>query len=487
MKALALDLGGSGGKIFLGAFDCGKIHLKEIHRFINEPIQADGHLTWDIHAIYSSLVDGLQKSAKEGFSSFGVDSFSNDYGLLDNAGKLITNIYMYRDKRTIGILDEIDRSFDPNDLYRITGCQRARFNTLPQIVAQMNGYDRVAVESASILLFVPDLLNLFLCGEKSTEFTIASVSQLYNRLQNRWDDRIIGSFHIPKRILPEVNPPSVILASSKSDILHKTGCRKFSVCTVGQHDTSSAVAAVPTTDKNFVFISSGTWCLMGTETKEMITTNIAFHYNFANEGGVGGKNRFLKNIMGLWLIQECQRSFREMGESITYEKMDHAATLITPFRSIINPDDPVFFETGGMIEKIQEKCRQTQQPIPETPGEINRCIKESLALVYRRTLGQIEEITGRSYPQIHIIGGGAKSGLLNQLAASSMARSVLAGPIEAAAIGNLCAQFIAGGEVRDWAEARMIVQNSFPLKEYLPSQDPGWDEAYDRFLKQING
>ncbi len=299
---MALDLGGSGGKIYLGSLDNGRIYLEGLHRFHNDPVLVHGHLTWDIQTIFSKLLDGLQKCAMVGFESFGVDSFCNDYGLLDKGGKLLAPVYMYRDKRTIGIQDVIDRSISPFDLYRITGCQQARFNTLPQLAAQVRDRECNLIDSTDKLLFVPDLINYLLCGEKSTEFTIASVSQLYNRLENKWDDGIINSISIPKGIFPEVRGEFVSLGPVKSDLIKKIACKEFSVCTVGHHDTASAVAAVPTSDPNFVYISSGTWCLMGTETEEMITTVNTFRYNFANEGGVGGKNRFLKNIMGLWLI-----------------------------------------------------------------------------------------------------------------------------------------------------------------------------------------
>ena len=289
-----------------------------------------------------------------------------------------------------------------------------------------------------------------------------------------------------KGFFPKLKINVIVIGSAKSELLRQTDCGDFTVCTVGHHDTASAVAAVPTDDKDFIYISSGTWCLMGTETDYMITTETAFRHNFANEGGVGGRNRFLKNIMGLWLIQEVQRELSKNGNAITFEEMDEAAEKSPPFRSIINPDDPEYFEAGGMTKKIQKRCKETSQQIPETPGEINRCVKESLALAYRRTLGQIEEMTGILYPVIHIIGGGAKSELLNQMAASATGRPVLAGPIEAAAIGNLCAQFMSKGEIKGWNEARKIVKNSFPVKEYLPVKDLGWDDAYERYLSQIS-
>lgn len=481
MNALAMDLGGSGGKIFTGRFDGKKIAINEIHRFRNEPVDVGDHLYWDIQAIYANLLEGIRKAAPNSFSSFGVDSFCNDYGLLDQGGKLFSPVYMYRDRRTEGIPEKVDITIPPSDLYNRTGCQRARFNTLVQLVAQINSPKGFLLDNAQTMLFVPDLLNYFLCGEKTAEYTIASVSQVYNRLENNWDNKIIQAFNLPKGLFPSVIPSSVLLGQARKEILDNTGAPPFSICTVGHHDTASAVVAVPNREKHFAYISSGTWSLMGTETDTMITTEESLLFNFANEGGVGGKNRFLKNIMGLWLLQECMRQFASMGLSLSYAQIDLEAGKVKPFRSLINPDDPIFFEPGDMFGKIQMKCREWNQPIPKTPGEVNRCIKESLALTYRLTLERILKIVGFEIPYVHIIGGGAQSTLLNQFAASAMGRPVLAGPIEAAAIGNLSAQFIAAGEVKDVDEARHIICKSFEIDEYLPERNAGWDEAYIRF------
>jgi len=482
MKALALDLGGSGGKFLSGSFNGKIIKVKEIHRFNNEPVDIRGHLYWDIPGIYSNLLDGLRKSAPEKISTFGIDSFCNDYGLLDASGNLISQVYMYRDRRTEGVLEWMDQIIPPIELFERTGCQRARFNTLVQLAAQTKASDHNLLENARSLLFVPDLLNLFLCGEKAAEYTIASVSQVFNQVDKRWDPKIIRSFDIPETIFPEVLPPASKLGMAKPDIYDLTGVKPFSICTVGHHDTASAVVAVPSLENHFAYISSGTWSLMGIETDEMITSDPAFQYNFANEGGVGGRNRFLKNIMGLWLIQECQRQFGSQGIHCTFEEMDVEAEKVLPFRSIINPDDPLFFQPGDMIGVIQSKCRAWNQPVPATVGEITRCIKESLALAYRATLEKLEEVTGFEIPCVHIIGGGGRSALLNQFAASAMKRPVFAGPYEAAAIGNLCAQFISAGEIDDVGEARRVVRSSFKIREFLPEKDSAWDEAYERFL-----
>lgn len=482
MKALALDLGGSGGKFLSGSFDGIKLKVKDIHRFNNEPVDIGGHLYWDISGIYSNLLNGLRRSAPEKFSSFGMDSFCNDYGLLDASGNLISHVYMYRDRRTDGVLEWMDHIIPPKELFERTGCQRARFNTLVQLAAQTKASDHYLLENAKSLLFVPDLLNFFLCGEKAAEYTIASVSQVYNRIDKRWDPKIIHSFDIPEGIFPDVIPSASKLGKAKPDILDLTGVERFSICSVGHHDTASAVVAVPSLENHFAYISSGTWSLMGTETDEMITSDPAFRYNFANEGGVGGRNRFIKNIMGLWLIQECQRQFGSQGIVRTFEEMDVEAEKALPFRSIINPDDPLFFQRGDMIGKIQSRCQEWNQPVPETVGEITRCIKESLALAYRATLEKLEEITGFKIPCVHIIGGGARSALLNRFAASAMKRPIFAGPYEAAAIGNLCTQFISAGEIDDLGEARRVVRSSFNIREFLPEKNSCWDEAYERFL-----
>lgn len=482
MKALALDLGGSSGKLLSGSFDGKKLEVKEIYRFNNEPVENDGHLYWDIPRIYSNLLDGLRKSAPENITSFGMDSFCNDYGLLDASGDLISQVYMYRDHRTDGVLEWMDHFLPPKELFERTGCQRARFNTLVQLAAQTKASDHNLLENAKSLLFVPDLLNYFLCGEKAAEYTIASVSQVYNRRDKRWDEKIIRSFDIPEGIFPTVIPSASTLGKAKSEILARTGIKPFSICAVGHHDTASAVAAVPSLEDHFAYISSGTWSLMGTETDEMITSDPAFRGNFANEGGVGDRNRFVKNIMGLWLIQECKRQFESRGIALTFEEMDLEAEKAVPFRSIINPDDALFFDRGDMLGRIKSRCQKWKQPIPETVGEVTRCIKESLAMAYRATLEKLEELTGVKMPCVHIIGGGSRSALLNQFAASAMKRPVFAGPFEAAAIGNLCTQFISGGEIEDLGEARRVVRTSFTIREFVPETESYWDEAYQRFL-----
>jgi rhamnulokinase len=485
MKALAMDLGASGGKIFAGSFDGKKIEMNEIHRFPNEPVEAAGRLYWDIMGIYSSLQGGIRKAAPGGFESFGVDAFCNDYGLLDKNGILFSQVTTYRDSRTEGVPEKVAQVFPGREMYERTGCQRARFNTLMQLVAQMDAPDRFLLENAATMLFVPDLFNYFLCGQKAAEYTIASVSQFYNRLENQWDDAILNTFAIPKGMLPRVVPSAFKLGTAHASLCAALGARPFTVCTVGHHDTASAVVAVPSLEQHFAYISSGTWSLMGTETDAMITTTDTYNYNFANEGGVGEKNRFLKNIMGLWLIQECKRQYDSLGMVRTFAEMDAEAEQAVPFRSLINPDDPLFYDRGDMIGKIQKKCHQWKQPVPETPAEMNRCIKESLALAYRRTLEKIESAAGFTVPYVHIIGGGSHSTLLNRFAASAMGRPVLAGPAEAAAAGNLCAQFISAGEIKGLSEARRIVRDSFEIKEFLPERNAGWDDAYGRFLELV--
>jgi len=482
MNTLALDLGGSGGKIFLGSLRAGKLTVSEIYRFQNEPIEAAGHHYWDILQIYRNLLEGIRIAAAEGFVSVGIDAFCNDFGMLDADGRLINQVYMYRDMRTTGVPAKIDGIIDPMSLYRATGCQRARFNTLVQLYAQKNSGDGFLLEQASCLLFVPDLLNYFLCGKKAAEFTIASVSQAFHRTANAWDMEILSKLGIRADLFPEVVAPAVTLGDAKPEILRATGANPFSVSSVCHHDTASAVMAVPTKDQPFVFISSGTWCLMGTETQEMIVTEEAYRLNFANEGGFGGTNRFLKNIMGLWMVQECKRQLERNSISRTYAELDLEAARAPAFRSLIDPNDTRFFEPGDMIGRIQQQCEENGEPVPETPGEIIRCILESLAMTYRLTLGQIERLAKIHVPFVHVVGGGAKSALLNRFAASAMERTVLAGPVEAAAIGNLAAQYIAAGAIENLKDARRVIRNSCTVQEHHPENSKGWDIAYLRYL-----
>jgi sugar (pentulose or hexulose) kinase len=479
MKALALDLGGSGGKIFAGTLGSKKIKIEEIHRFSNGPVHAAGGLYWDVLGIWRELLTGIARAKK--FSSLGIDAFCNDYGLLDANGLLYSQVFMYRDERTHGMIEKIEKRIPPMKLYRATGCQRAPFNTLVQLAAHASGADAFQLKNASRLLFVPELLDYFLSGESIAEFTISSVSQCYNRSHENWDEHILQPLGIPLGVFQKVVPPATVIGKARGDILSQTGADAFRVTTVCHHDTASAVMAVPSREKHFAYISSGTWSLMGIETNEMITTPQAFSHNFANEGGFANTNRFLKNIMGLWILQECKRQFDAEGLGLSYAELDAQAQEATPFRSLVNPNDPVFFRPGNMVGKIQDKCRNSGQPAPESPGEINRCIKESLALAYRSTLEQIEETANVSIPHVNILGGGAQSVLLNRFAASAMNRPVYAGPFEAAAIGNLCAQFIAAGKLTGLDEARSVILESFEIQEFEPQDAAAWDEAYQKF------
>jgi rhamnulokinase len=307
------------------------------------------------------------------------------------------------------------------------------------------------------------------------------VSQVYNRLQNQWDAFTLDSLEIPRSIFPAVVPCAARLGNAQPSILTKTGAAPFTVCSVGQHDTASAVAGVPALEKDFAYISSGTWSLVGIETDSMITSATAYRYNIANEGGVGNKNRFLINVMGLWLIQECARQYIDMGENLTYAELDAASLHTQPFRTLINPDDALFFQPGDMVGKIKRRCAAWGQPEPRTPAEMNRCIKESLALAYRAALEKIEEAAGITVECVYIIGGGCKSSLLNQFSASATGKRVLAGPEEAAAAGNLCTQWMAAGEIKGLGEARQILRVSLNLKEFLPENASIWDEAFGRF------
>jgi len=482
-QALALDLGGSGGKVFSGGFDGKKLEIKEIHRFSNIPIKVEGHLYWGFHTIFENLLVGMRKAAAGKFTSFGVDSFCNDYGLLDDSGCLLSPIYTYRDSRTDGVLETMDGVFSPIDLYHRTGNQRARFNTLVQLAAQRWSDESALLDQAKRLLFVPDLINFLLSGAEAAEFTIASVSQLCNRQLNNWDEDILRAFNLPRQLFPPIVETGTRLGQVKSEILTQLDGTSFDILTVGHHDTASAVAAIPATCEQFAYISSGTWSLMGVETDQMITTEEAFRMNLANEGGVGGKNRLLKNIMGLWLLQECQRQFCADGLNLSIEDLDTLAQQETSFRSLVDPNDPVFFSPGGMIGKIQTWCRQTNQPIPDNPGQITRCIKESLALCYRETLEMLEKVTKQKISCVHIIGGGAKSDLLNQFAASAMQIPVFAGPFEATAIGNLSTQFMARGDISDLTEIRTVVRSSVDVREFIPQETSAWDEAFEKFQK----
>ena len=485
LKMLAIDLGASSGRGIVGSFDGEKLTLRENHRFSNDPMYVNGRFTWDILRIYFEIKNSITKTVIDGddIASMGIDTWGVDYGMVDKNGRLMANPIHYRDTRTENVTDYVKNFVSPEEIYNITGIQAIDFNTLNQLAVEKRdnaeGFDR-----ADKVLFIPDLLNYFLTGKMATEYTIASTGMILDANSRKISSELIAKLGIPESKFAPMVEPGTNLGALLPSITDEVGKNRIQVYTTASHDTASAVIAVPATDKDFIYISSGTWSLMGAELDAPLINDATRAANLTNEGGAMGTIRFLKNIMGLWIIQESRRQWKREGKDYSFAQMEAWAKECTPFRSLINVDYKSFGTPGNMPEKIREYCRMTGQPVPETVGEIVRCIYESLALKYRYTVDTIGQLRGKPATMINVVGGGTKDKFLSQMTADACGIPVCAGPEEATAIGNLVMQAIAQGEIKDLSQAREVVANSFEMKHYQPcTERDAWDEAYARFCK----
>ena len=484
-KFLAIDLGASSGRGIVGSFDGKKITLAENHRFPNEPVMAAGQYTWDILRIFHEIKNSIRKCAlgdDKDIRSIGIDTWGVDFGLLDKSGHLLANPVHYRDARNDEMPEYAATIVDPAYVYEKTGIQVVDFNTLYQLLAVKKNSPEL-LDVASDMLFVPDLLNYFLTGVKQTEYTIASTSQLLDAKARDWSWDLIGKFGLPKKLFSNIVMPSTPVGKLRADVLEEVGNIDAGVVSVAAHDTGSAVMAVPATGEKFIWISSGTWSIMGTEAKEPVISEASHRCNFTNEGGAGRTIRFSKNITGLWLEQESRRQWEREGEKISFADLSDMAVASKPFKCFIDPDDPRFAAPGNLPKRIVEYCRETGQQAPETKGETVRCILESLALKYRYTVDMIDELGGERLPMINVVGGGTKEEPLMQFTANACGRPVAAGPIEATALGNIVAQAIAAGEIKDVKEGRQVISDSFDISYYSPKDVGAWDAAYETFRK----
>lgn len=481
-KMLAIDLGASSGRGIVGAFDGERLTLRENHRFSNDPVNLCGRLYWDILRIFHEIKLSVQKTVLDGdaVSSIGIDTWGVDYGLLDRAGRLLSNPVHYRDTRTEGAQELVSRTVSAEELYRVAGIQTLNFNTVYQLAVEREEAPEKLAQ-AERMLNIPDLLNYFLTGRMANEYTILSTGALLDAKKRDYAWELLDRLGIPRRLFGDVTAPGTDLGTLLPQVQGETGKTDAHVLTVASHDTASAVIAVPSEEKDFLYISSGTWSLMGTELSDPLINAESRAANFTNEGGACGTVRFLKNIMGLWIIQESRRQWRREGKDYSFAQMEAWAKESTPFRSLIDVDDSDFATPGDMPEKIRAYCKRTAQPVPESVGEVVRCIYESLALKYRSVAERVMELMGRRARVIHVVGGGTKDRFLSQLTADACGIPVCAGPEEATAIGNLMMQLMAAGEVSDLGQARRVVAASFETKQYLPTADRNmWDEAYGR-------
>jgi rhamnulokinase len=489
---LAVDLGASSGRVVAGLFDGAQLALEEVYRFDNGGVNAAGRMQWDLLNQWQHILRGLRAAGKiygGSVASAGVDTWGVDFGLLGRGDELLGNPYHYRDRRTVGILDKAFQIVPREDIFNATGLQFMEFNTLFQLLAMKLGGSPI-LDAAKTFLMMPDLFHWLLTGVKANELTNASTTQFLDPRTRQWASDLLNRFDVPTGILGQLAQPGTRLGKFQPSVTDEIGLADVEVILPGTHDTASAVVAVPAASEpgskpNWCYVSSGTWSLMGLETPQPVISQRCYQLNFTNEGGVGGTTRLLKNIAGLWLIQECRRVWKEQGREYGFEGLMRNATESEPLVSLINPDDPGFVAPKDMPAEIRAYCEKTGQPAPASEGAVIRAALESIALRYRMVLGFLEELIGGRIEVIHIVGGGAQNHLLSQMAADACNRRVVAGPVEATAIGNLMMQAVARGAVGTIAQAREIIRSSFSVAEYHPRQPQMWDEAYERFEKLV--
>ena len=487
---LAVDLGAESGRVIAGLLDGRTVRLDELHRFPNGPVEVAGTRRWDLLRLWSEIQTGLAKgAAKYGpqVVSIGVDTWGVDYVLMSPKDEILGHPYHYRDARVQGMLAQACSRVPRQEIFGQTGIQFMELNTLYQLLA-MQLSDPDLLKSAARLLLIPDYLNWLLCGSRVTEFTNATTTQCYHPVHREWATDLLRSLGIPSHFFPDVVPPGTKLGKLREEIAERTGLPRVEVVAPATHDTGAAVAAVPTEhtgSANWAYISSGTWSLIGVEIQEAIISEAALALNVTNEGGIDGTYRLLKNVMGLWLVQECRRSFERAGKSYDYAELIPLAEQAAPFRSLVNPDDSTFLTPTDMVSAMQDYCRSSDQSIPESEGQLIRCSLESLALKYRMILEGIASLTGERITVIHVVGGGSKNELLNQFTANACGCPVIAGPSEATALGNVMLQARAAGDVGTLAELRGIVRQSSDMRTYEPRGTAEWDAAYERFRELV--
>ncbi|HET6920946.1 MAG TPA: rhamnulokinase family protein [Jiangellaceae bacterium] len=484
----AVDLGASSGRVMVGRVGERRLTLEEAHRFPNRPVQLGGTLHWDILSLYAEVLDGLRAAAgTANLAGVGIDSWAVDYGLVDATGALLGNPIHYRDSRTAGVLERVVAQVPEQELYATTGLQQLPFNTLYQLVSALG---TTALNTAQTLLLIPDLLAYWLTEQVGAEATNASTTQLYDVRRRIWAVDLADRLGLPAQILPPIREPGQLIGALHSQVADDIGVPNgVPVIAVGSHDTASAVVGVPALDDRFAYISCGTWSLVGVELSAPVLSEDARLANFTNEGGVDGTIRFLRNVMGLWLLQESQRAWTSAGVTTDLPTLLADAGRVSPFTAVVDPDDPSFLPPGDMPPRIADACRATGQPPPSSPAETVRCIIDSLALAHRRTVREAQELSGRVVDVVHIVGGGARNALLCQLTADACGLPVLAGPVEATALGNVVVQArTLGAPLPDLTAMRGLLRETQELRRYEPRGDvAAWDATESRVYGMRTG
>lgn len=485
---IAVDLGAESGRVMLGTVSVSKLKLDQIHRFDNGPVEQAGSLRWDFAKLFSNIKDGIAKAVKAAdrqVCGIAVDSWGVDFGLIDVDGNLIENPYHYRDSRTDEMMDKAFGIMGKRELYDNSGIQFMQLNTVYQLLAAKTSRPEL-LDKASKLIFTADLVSYYLCGEVFAEYSLASTSQLMDMRTKQWSKEIFDKLLLPIELMPNVVAPGTVVGRLKDELAKEFGCEPIDIIAAGSHDTASAIAAVPVSEKNWAYLSSGTWSLMGLEIPDAAINDETYKYQFTNEGGVANTIRLLKNIMGLWIVQECKRQWQGEGDDLSYSQITQMARDAEPFKAFIDPNDQSFFAPGGMPERINKYLADNGQPVINDKGQILRVVLESLALNYRWVIEKLEAISGSSVDVLHIVGGGIQNELLCQFASNATEKKVITGPIEATAGGNVIMQAIATGQIESLQKAREVIADSFKLKTYLPKDAQLWDDQYKKIENVFN-
>ena len=483
---LAFDLGATSGRSILATLTDGKLELKELTRFPNSILPLNGKLYWNIFGLYESLKEGLKAAAaqKVKIDAIGIDTWGVDFVYVGKDGSFLGCPRAYRDPYTDGMPEEFFKLVSRKEVYDITGIQIMNFNSLYQLFAakRENGS---AIEAADKILFMPDALSYMLTGKMVCEYTIASTSQILNPRTKKFDEKLLQTAGISSSLMPEIINPGVVIGHLTDELAQESGLDKIPVVAVAGHDTGSAIAAIPAENERFAYLSSGTWSLMGIEVIDPIISDTSFEMNFTNEGGVDGTTRFLKNITGMWLLEQCRKEWEKEGVTYNYPTIVELASASDGFKSLVDPDDPTFANPISMVKAITDYCKASNQPVPQSHAQFIRCIFDSLALKYRNVLSKLQNVAPFQIEKLHIIGGGAQNKLLNQFTANAIGIPVLAGPSEATAIGNVMMQAKALGVVADLSEMREVIRNSVTPSVFLPQDATAWEMAYKKFMNII--
>lgn len=482
-KVLAFDFGASSGRAIIGKYESGKVTLEEVHRFSNDPVVVNGVMYWDVLRLFHEIKQGIIKAKNAGgFDSIGIDTWGVDFGLIDKNGRLLENPVHYRDKRNIGMIEYADTLMPKRKIYEKTGIQFLEFNTLYQLLSLRKNLPEL-LERTDKILFMPDLFSYFLTGNAVSEYSVATTSQIININSGEWDKDLLKLLELSEEKFAPLVESGSIVGYLKQEICEELGVESVPVVAVCGHDTQSAISAVPKESGDIAFISCGTWSIFGTELEKPVVNDITYEMSVTNEGGFGGAIGFVKNISGLWLIQESRRQWKKEGKDYSFADLEKAALESEKFKSFIDPDDSSFAIPGNMPERVREYCKKTGQHVPETTGEVMRCIYESLAMKYRLVFEKIKRCVDKNYDTINMIGGGTKDTLLCKMTACACNTTVVTGPVEATALGNVCVQLIASGDIKNISHARKIIADGENLKTYEPYETEEWEKAYKKFVE----